>query len=463
MEKILEQISIEIEKDKNELLENLKKQVAIQSVEGEPEEGAPFGKKVAKALDNILELGEKMGFVVKNHEGYVGTIEWGEGEELLGVLTHVDVVSPGDESQWNTPPYEMTEQGGFICGRGVVDDKGPLISSLYGMNALKKLGFKPNKRIRIIIGANEETGWGCMSYYKEHCEAPHKSFSPDGMFTAVNSEKGIFSGEYEKKLNAEGISIAGGEAENLVPAKAVAVLPLSVDSVNKAINDANFPEGVSFTCEKCSQGVKLTCKGKSAHAMTPKKGVSSIVGLLNVLQVCEEMNKELKAALKEILVLLGKEPDGEAMGIACEDEVSGELTVNLGMLSLKDNRLSLEFDVRSPVTTDLDTIVANINEVLKECGYENTNSHIKHPLHVPADTPLINKLCEVYKVVAKEEPTIHSIGGGTYARAFQNCVCFGSVYPNEELTVHSVNERTLKSNIIQNAKMYGLAIYALSN
>jgi succinyl-diaminopimelate desuccinylase len=122
----------------------------------------------------------------------------------------------------------------------------------------------------------------------------------------------------------------------------------------------------------------------------------------------------------------------------------------------------LSFDIRSPVTVDPDKIAESIRELMEQKGYKMTSNHIKYPLYVPADNELIKILCSVYETVAQEKAELYSIGGGTYARAFPNCVCFGAVYPNEKLTVHMPNERALIENIVKNAKMYGLAIHELT-
>jgi len=462
MEKMLNEISEVVNKNMNDLLLNLKKQIEIQSVEGKPVENAPYGKAVGDALEGLLALGSDMGFSVKNHEGYVGTIEWGEGKEILGVLSHVDVVPPGDIAAWNTPPYEMTLKEGYLYGRGVADDKGPLLSALYGMYALKQIGFTPKKRIRFIIGTNEETGWGCINYYKAHCETPDLSFSPDGMFTVVNREKGIFSANFQKSMIHEIVTISGGEAGNLVPSKAEAILNCSVDAVKKAVDSCKAPKGAIFHYEACGAGTKLNCTGKSAHAMNPEKGISAVEGILCVISACEGISSDLKNTVAELLSLIGNSPDGKGIGIACSDEVSGILTVNLGMLSLKDNLLSLKFDIRTPVTADLDDIISKAENTLAQCGYKMSDRHIKYPLYVPTDSELVKTLCNVYTTVTEEEAVLCSIGGGTYARAFPNCVCFGAVYPKEVLTVHAPNERALEANVIKNAMMYGLAVYELS-
>ncbi len=469
MNKALKDISQIVDSKQHELLEALRHLIAIESVEGAPGPGKPFGEGVHAALESVLKLAKKMGFAAYNHEGYVGTIEWGAGDEMIGILSHIDVVPAGDTSAWNTPPFMMTVNDDYLCGRGVADDKGPLLSALYGMYALKELGFKPQKRVRFIIGTNEETGWGCVKYYLANCEIPNASFCPDGMFTVVNREKGIISLNCSKKLSNDiimGLSIHGGEARNLVPAKAEAFVPLcNQDQINlleKAINGQAVVDDLSFLLEQNDNDtVTLVCKGKSAHAATPEKGVNAILGLLKLLNSSDCLSKEIRTELSTILGLVGETPDGAAMGVACCDEVSGELTLNLGKLDLENGRLILQFDIRTPVTFSIDDIVKKVKSLLFDSGFTLDYEDVKKPLYVREDSPLIRTLCNVYEIVTGDEPMLHSIGGGTYARAFPNCVCFGSVYPSETLTVHSPNERTLISNVIQNAKMYGLAIYEL--
>lgn len=461
-------ISREIDELKEKLFESLRQQVKIPSVEGAPAENAPFGPAVAEALDHVLALGASLGFEAENHGGYVGTIDWGEGKELLGILAHVDVVPPGDLSAWETPPYEMTETDGMVRGRGVADDKGPLLSSLYGMYALKKTGFRPNKRVRIIVGTNEETGWGCMKYYTAHCETPTMGFSPDGMFTVVNREKGILSLALAKKLPGDlfsGISMEGGEAVNLVPAAASARLAMPDKERLAALKRAaeSLPETLgSVSISEKDGNLFIAVKGKSAHAMTPEKGVNAIGGLFRLLVSPGCLSDREKEELETVLNLLGDQPDGNALGLACSDEVSGGLTLNLGMFRLSGGELTLRFDMRTPVTCSIEELAGRLVSRFEREGYAKTEERIKKPLYVPADSPLIQKLCGVYEKVTGEKSVLYSIGGGTYARAFPNCVCFGSVYPGEELTVHSPNERTAAANILRNAKMYGLAVYELT-
>jgi succinyl-diaminopimelate desuccinylase len=462
MESVLDKLKQLVDDDKKNLIDDIRGLVGIPSVEGPPETGKPFGKAVDDSLEAVLAIAKKMGFETASHEGYVGTIDWGEGETELGILSHVDVVPPGNADEWETPPYELTEKNDLLCGRGIADDKGPLLSALYGVWELKKLGFVPAKRVRFIIGTNEETGCKCVEYYKRHFRAPDASFSPDGMFTVVNREKGILSGEYVYNIEDDGTVIRGGEAVNLVPAKAEALLRCGLKTVKDAIDAYGAPEGMKIDAVSSDEGTRLLVTGKSAHAMNPTQGISAIIGALNVIARCDGVGASLKSAAESVLSLLDDRHDGSAFGIACSDEVSGASTVNLGIILLEKGVIRLKFDVRTPVTVSLDEIALKVKTRLGERGFEAEAVHLKHPLYVSADTELIKTLCRVYEAVTGEASVLYSIGGGTYARSFDNCVCFGSVYPKEELTVHSPNERTKEENIIRNAVMYGLAVYELT-
>ena len=326
MEITLQDLRVQAEALEPRLMRSIAEQISFPSIEGPAEPGAPFGRPVAQALDHILNLGREMGFHTQNHDGYVGLIEWGEGE-LLGILSHVDVVPPGDAEAWTSAPFTLTERDGFLQGRGIADDKGPLLSCLYGMYALKELGFVPGKRIRLIIGTNEETGWGCIKYYKEHLDAPAYSFSPDGMYTVVNREKGILSADFSKTICEKTTVIQAGEAGNLVPANASAWLPIALEEAEQAIAAYPAPEGISLTAESSEAGVRLRCKGRNAPSHSPAKGASAIVGLLQVISRCERLDGALRTACRELLELLGPQPDGAAMGICCADDVSGPVGI----------------------------------------------------------------------------------------------------------------------------------------
>ncbi|MFS8501781.1 MAG: M20/M25/M40 family metallo-hydrolase [Caldicoprobacter sp.] len=128
-----------VESYREEMIRSTQELVAIPSVEGEPQPGKPFGENVYKALDYMLTLGKELGFETKNVDGYAGHIELGQGEKMLGILTHLDVVPEG--SGWTYPPYGGEIHDGKIYGRGAIDDKGPTIAVLYAMKAVMQSGI----------------------------------------------------------------------------------------------------------------------------------------------------------------------------------------------------------------------------------------------------------------------------------------------------------------------------------
>ena len=215
----------------DELLESLAALVRIPSVEGVPEEHAPFGREPARALHETLALCEKLGFRTGNMDDRVGWCEYGEGEEMVAVLGHLDVVPAGDG--WTeTEPFSGEIKNGRIYGRGTMDDKGPMVAAIYALAALKDAGFAPSKRIRLLFGTNEETGCGDMSWYVSHGgELPVYGFTPDGEYPIINGEKGILNGTYSRKLHQTGdyrlTKFEGGAASNISPAYAAAELAVS--------------------------------------------------------------------------------------------------------------------------------------------------------------------------------------------------------------------------------------------
>ena len=194
-------ISNKIEELKEDLLSDIIDIVKIPSVKGESENGFPFGEKVGEALNKALEISEKLGFKVRNLDNYIGYAEHGDSDDYVCVIGHVDVVHEGDG--WKHQPYKGEETNGRIYGRGVLDNKGPIMSALYGLYAIKELNLKLDKRVRIIFGTNEESGFEDIPYYLEKEKAPIMGFTPDCKYPVVYGEKGMAKIRIKSKINYE--------------------------------------------------------------------------------------------------------------------------------------------------------------------------------------------------------------------------------------------------------------------
>ncbi|MGM0436617.1 MAG: M20/M25/M40 family metallo-hydrolase, partial [Bacillota bacterium] len=146
-----------VNEHKDILIKALEDLVRIPSVLETYDENrdAPFGESIDQALRTMLERASEDGFQTVSVDNHAGHIEWGQGKDILGILTHLDVVpATGD---WTRPPFDPYVKDGKIYGRGTMDDKGPTIAAYFAMKFLRDLGFTPKKRIRLILGLDEET------------------------------------------------------------------------------------------------------------------------------------------------------------------------------------------------------------------------------------------------------------------------------------------------------------------
>ena len=188
-----------IKENRDDIIKNIQELIQIPSVYKESSNPKyPFGEAVNNALEYALNLGKSMGFRTKNIDGYCGYIEFGGGNELVGIIGHLDVVPEGEN--WTYPPFSGTVSNECIFGRGAIDDKGPVISSLYAMKYVMD-NCKVNKRVRLILGLNEENDWKCIEYYKANEEIPSIGFSPDADFPCIYAEKTVLTQELKTDIS----------------------------------------------------------------------------------------------------------------------------------------------------------------------------------------------------------------------------------------------------------------------
>jgi succinyl-diaminopimelate desuccinylase len=450
---------------KEEVIKAIQEAIRIKSVEEAPLPGKPFGKGPAEALEYFLKLGESMGFEVENFDNYAGHIDFGTGDETIGILGHVDVVPEGEG--WSHPPYAGEIGDGKIYGRGVLDDKGPMITCLYAMKAIKDSGLKPGKKIRMILGANEESGWGCMDHYFGKLNMPHPelSFTPDSTFPVTFAEKGIMQVVLKKSYkDSENIKIKGGNAFNSVSEKAF--LEISGDSgkiISDHINSFNKDKNYKMEMEKKSENIIFTSNGKSAHASRPDKGYNAVSALMKLISESGYRGGALEEIARFFSEKIKMETNGESMGVNFKDEDSGELTLNIGMISLENNSLEISVDIRYPVTIEKDAVLEGLEKNASEFGMEMEIVGGKAPLYIPRDHFLVKTLMDVYKDVTGDiEAEPIAIGGGTYARAIKNCVAFGSLLKDQEDNMHQKDEYLEISKIDTWLKIYAEAIYKLA-
>nr|MDA8229250.1 dipeptidase PepV [Desulfitobacterium hafniense] len=399
---------------------------------------------------------------VKNIDGYAGQIEMGSGE-LVGILGHLDVVPEGDG--WSVPPYGGIIQDEKIYGRGALDDKGPTLAVLYAMKAIRDANLPLVKTVRLILGTDEESGWTDMKYYKGKEEIPQFGFAPDAEFPLIHAEKGILHLEFSCELPymEHIVEISAGERANIVPDLCRMKLRfLEIDLLRSMLEEYSFPDGVSARIEEVpGEELRLVFSGVSAHGSLPQNGKNAAIYALKFLQALP-LNLEEKDLLNWVLNYPGQGVNGEGFGIAFSDEPSGKLSLNLGILTFKDNKFSLVIDIRYPVTFSEDQILKPIrNKLFRQSMRLNIRSS-QHPHYVPKDSPFIQSLLDAYSLVTGLKPYAFAIGGGTYAKVLPQGVAFGPVLPGEPEVIHCPDEYISINNLILTTKVYTQAILNLA-
>lgn len=420
-----------------EMLQALEGLLAIPSVAGEdvtPQ--APYGSGVARALDYTLKLCESLGMRTVNRDGQAAWAEIGQGEDLIAMVPHVDVV-PAEEG-WSVEPFACTERDGRLYGRGSSDNKGPAVACIFAAADLLAEQFPLTRRIRLIFGQCEETGrWGDMEYYRRSEERPSAGFTPDAEFPALCGEKGMLWLELSLPLEKSGLTLLeAGNASNMVAPWC----------------RARYTNGAG-------EEVFLETQGLAAHATVPEKGKNALT---------EMMEKLAQAGVESPLVsfyqrYIGKSHHGEQLDCFFEDEVSGSTTLCAGMARTEEGRVRMTVDIRYPVTADGDGILGKVQAAAREMGLELKVSKNEKPMYRSPDHPIMRQLLDAYRGETGDFSDPLVIGGGTYARALDNIVGFGAAFPGRQHTEHQKDEFILKEDFLRLRPIYRAALKNLLN
>lgn len=449
-----EKLNEKIMELKDEMFDSIRESVAICSVKGDPEPDAPYGREVKEALDHALALGEKMGFKTGNVDNRVGWVEYGDGEEMVGVLGHMDVVPLGEG--WDHDPLGCEVCDGRMYGRGVQDDKGPTIGAIYALKAIRDLNLPIDRRIRVLFGCDEESGSSCVEHYiKVGGELPTIGFTPDAQFPAIFCEKGQTFWDISKKIEEKPaikvLSIEGGVAKNVVTPKCTLI----------AEGDLVVEEKDYITVEKKDGKTIVTAEGVSAHGSTPELGKNAAIRLFDALKE-NHFGGDVQRMIDFIMEKIGWETNGKSLDICYEDDETGNTTVNLGVIKCDEEKLSFTLDIRYPKNAKEEDVVASVTDHAKSYGLEVENE-LHSLLYVPKDSELVQKLTKVYcEETGDMDAKPIAIGGGTYAKSFDNMVAFGPIFPGEEEVIHAPNEYANMDNLVRSIQITAAAMYELA-
>lgn len=460
-------INEKINQMKNEIIKSTQELVTIKSVKDERRPGMPFGEGPNKALEYCLDLCNSLGFKTVNLNNYIGYCEYGDGDDYVAVLAHIDVVPEGDG--WIYPPYGGEIHNGKIYGRGTTDDKGPAVACIYALKAIKDLGLKTSKKIRVIFGTDEESGSGeeIERYFKSE-KPPVSGFTPDGNYPIINGEKGMTFFDLVKKINMKGKEnsikyIKGGQKANMVPDYCEA--GILINDLNTVVSAAKVfvdRTGYEISVEAKDEVVVVKSKGLSAHGSCPQLGKNAIMQLFAFLEELPLEESDTVRFIRFINRHIGFEVNGESLGMGLEDEVSGKLSLNVGLVNADEDQIRITVNARYPVTCKYEDMMNGLNKTIYGTGITIENMEHQPPLYFPKDHEVIKTLSRVYEENTGNKAELLSIGGGTYAKEMPNIVAFGPIFPGEPDLDHQANEYIKIDDLIKNSQIYAHAMYELA-
>lgn len=448
---------MDLSKYTDSIIKTIQTLVQIKTVEDTPVPGGPFGKGNKECLEKALEIAASLGFRVKNLDGYCGYAEIGDGDELVGIIGHLDVVPEGEG--WKYPPYSGALVDGEIWGRGSIDDKGPIVISLYAIKALMDSGFKFNKRVRVIFGCNEESGSRCMEHYLKVDEPISYGVSPDAEFPVIFAEKSINNIRLHGKAKNSGMvtlkSFDAGIVINAVPDKCKFVLEYGCDKckarVMNHIKETLEKNDIKFEFVDENNTLTYTVFGKAAHGSVPQYGINA--GSYAIDALFGEIDDDFVDFYHEVI---GLGVHGEKMGCFIEDEY-GPIACNVGIVKYENNEFNILINSRLPFNITSDEMINRVRNTISKYDFVTLDLlGSSQGFIMDKESPMIKALVKAYRDVTgdlKTEPIC--CAGGTYAREFSNCVAFGpEMNGYGEMIIHQPNERLSVKAVEDIMKIY---------
>ncbi|MBN9503730.1 MAG: hypothetical protein BGO01_05165 [Armatimonadetes bacterium 55-13] len=444
----------------DELLQDTQTMLRFASVEGEAAPNAPYGPENRQALDFALGLCEKWGLTTKDLEGHAGWGEFGQGDRLVVSLGHLDVVPVGHG--WKHEPFGAEIDEGYIYSRGSTDDKGPTMASLYAMRAIKEVCPNIPARMRQVFGCDEESGFKCVERYMETEEPPTLGVAPDSGWPCCHAEKGIADFVVSTPLPAgefELLEVTGGQRPNIVIDACSARVKVAASArkhVDEKLGDA-WDANLSFAWD--GDVLNINAKGKACHGSIPFGGDNAAIRVFRFLAEIAPLSCQSNY---EEIFLMGH-ISGVGLGIHGRDDVSKDLTSNLGVVETKDGKLEMLFNIRYPVTWKGEEMAERCREYLAGLRHSFTLEVVRDSpsLYFPLEHPLVSTICEVVKAETGEERPPIVMGGGTYARAIPNTVSIGTGWEGDG-NAHETDERLKVDHLFKMSRIYAHILYRLA-
>lgn len=434
---------------------------------------------VENALRDFLARSKKYGFDVRTEaHGEVGVIEMGEGEQTLGILAHIDIVPPGDAAAWrNGLPFVMQylREEGIVIGRGVVDNKGPMVSVLYAMRAVKSLNLPFRHKVQFIVGSREEGTWSDIDLFRATCKLPDYGFTPDGKFPIGNVENGYcdvslmtpltpISPDLEYDL--EIVDVQCGLSEGTIPPQLNLYVRGEKSYIDQALSESfevgNSPEKVEVILQE--DGIYHMCfHGKAAHSSVPETGENPIWSMSRFLKSARLADNGAQILFPFVIEQIEGFHYGESFELhrenpCCGSQPAEPTKMSMTVLRKTNDRFLANLNIRQGHHVQKQHVYAALRRFSTEYGFDYVVTEWLDPLAVDKDLPFVKTMARIYSEVMGEEECFCAGAGTSYAKALPNMVSFGPLFPKEPDTCHEVNEFIQTDALLDAAMLYAYYI-----
>ncbi|MBW2170227.1 MAG: M20 family metallo-hydrolase, partial [Deltaproteobacteria bacterium] len=323
---------------------------------------------------------------------------WGSSqkEATVWVLSHADIVPPGDLSLWKSDPYKIELEGDRIIGRGVEDNQHGFVSSYLALKAVLDSEQRLKRPVGLVVVADEETG------------------SQYGLSYLIKEQQGIF-----------------GKQDLIV------------------VPDGGNEEGTMIeVSEKSMLWVKFTVTGKQCHASTPDKGKNSLFGAARLIVALAELKEQFNF-LDELFKpsLSTFEPTKMEANVPNVNTIPGRNVFYMDCRILPqytvDEIIAACKEISARISSELGLQI-QVESVYREDAKEPTSP----------DAPVVKSLARAIKRVTGKDAKPMGIGGGTVAAFFRQAGLPAAVWSTISDTAHQPNEYCLISNILTDAKIF---------
>lgn len=478
--RLLSKINQYVSQNQQHIVRDLQQILRFKTVSGgaTDEERQTWQSEIHNGFNWLETWAESQNLHNRNLENSVFVIEQSGGENVLGVLLHLDVVPPGEG--WSHPPFEGEIDNGVVYGRGCQDDKGPIVQMMHALAAIKTLGLPFRRTVRLIVGSEEETGvWADVKRYLELERAPDFSIVPDGSFPIVNGEKGMIdikisvSPSEKESGDISLVSAISGLRSNVVPPLAEVILKCATESDGQIREtlarflDQNSSARAEMTRE--NEAIKINFYGRNAHGSMPWEGQNAARDALHFLAHLPLQGP--RAQFAHLLAALTGGNEGAELGIANRHNFLKQTTQSLGILRINESTCEGVLNIRHTPPQTVSLILDRVTHAARTTSDSATvpevevvnNSHdplFIDPQHYPE---YFSALEAAYQAVTGREPLHVHTGGTTFAKAFPNAMCFGPTDKSDEPELaHQADERIAVEHLLRNVRIYALALALLA-